>query len=80
MAYRLQVRENLLGGGKYIYEIVDSEGEVLKRRISNRVFVAATIDAEFFFRSLDLIGEGDHGRDVQQCKNQGIKPPPIAYI
>jgi len=46
---------------KFIYSIVDENGNVLSTRSSNREYVAATICGTFFFGRLDLIGKGDHG-------------------
>lgn len=47
---------------KFIYSIVDENGNVLSTRSSNREYVAATMCGTFFFGRLDLIGKGDHGR------------------
>ncbi len=50
---------------KFIYSIVDENGNVLQTRSSNREYVAATICGTFFFGRLDLIGKGDHGRYIK---------------
>jgi hypothetical protein len=53
---------------KFIYSIVDENGNVLETRSSNREYVAATICGTFFFGRLDLIGKGDHGRYMRDCQ------------
>lgn len=50
---------------KYLYSIVDENGNVLQTRSSNREYVAATICGTFFFGRLDLIGKGDHGKRMK---------------
>jgi hypothetical protein len=53
---------------KFLYSIVDENGNVLTTRSSNREYVAATICGKFFFGRLDLIGKGDHGRYMNWTK------------
>ena len=53
---------------KFIYSIVDENGNVLETRSSNREYVAATICGKFYFGRLDLIGKGDHGRYIKWTK------------
>jgi hypothetical protein len=48
-------------GPKYIYSIVDENGNVLQTRKSNNEYVAATICGKYFFGRFDLIGKGEHG-------------------
>jgi hypothetical protein len=48
-------------GAKYIYSIIDENGNVLETRSSNREYVAATCCGAYFFGRLDLIGKGEHG-------------------
>lgn len=54
---------------KFLYSIVDENGNVLETRSSNREYVAATACGTFFFGRLDLIGKGDHGRYMRDCKS-----------
>jgi len=54
---------------KYLYKVIDESGNVLITRKSNRDYVACTIDGEYFFGRLDLIGKGDHGRELNVNKN-----------
>ena len=44
--------------------MVDETGKVISERKSNRVYVAATTDGKYYFGRLDLIGKGDHGKDI----------------
>lgn len=55
--------------GRFFYEIIDQQGNVLATRSSNREYVAATPDGGFFFGRLDLIGKGDHGRNLNYMIN-----------
>lgn len=52
---KLTVKETKSETGKYHYEVVDKHtGEVLSERKSNRVYVAATYDGNFFFGRVEL--------------------------
>lgn len=51
--------------GKFLYQIIDQQGNVVSDRLSNRDYIAATPDGGFFFGRLDLIGKGDHGRNLK---------------
>lgn len=55
---------------KFIYKIYDQSGKLISERNSNREYVAATICGSFFFGRIDLIGKGDHGRNLSFCKKQ----------
>ena len=74
MTYTLKVTETSNKTGKFIYEVIDKTGQVISKRTSNREYVACTIDGDFYFGRLDLIGKGDHGRRLKM----GITCP-IAY-
>lgn len=58
---------------KYLYSIVDENGNVLQTRSSNREYVAATINGGYFFGRLDLIGKGDHGQRISYCEKSIAK-------
>lgn len=63
---------------KFLYSIVDENGNVLSTRSSNREYVAATICGTFFFGRMDLIGKGEHGayiKDCQKCIDSLSKKP-----
>ena len=52
-------------GKKFLYEIINDNGEVIAKRTSNRSnYVAATMHGHYFFGRIDLIGKGDHGRSI----------------
>jgi hypothetical protein len=58
---------------KFLYSIVDENGNVLSTRSSNREYVAATKCGTFFFGRLDLIGKGDHGRFIKDITTTWAK-------
>lgn len=49
-------------GSKFLYMVVDAEGNVISKRMSARRYVACTANGEFYFGRADLIGKGEHGR------------------
>lgn len=65
---------------KYLYQVIDRDGEVLSERRSNRDYVACTVGGEYYFGRIDLIGKGDHGRSVKYWLSRGEVPPQIAYL
>lgn len=76
--YKLNVKETNRKTGKYHYTITDETGEVISERKSNRTYVAATIDGQFYFGRRDLIGKGEHGKHVKRFAAQ--EQTPIAYL
>jgi hypothetical protein len=60
--YKLIITETSNKAGKYLYQVVDQDGHIIKERRSNREYVACTVFDNFYFGRLDLIGKGDHGR------------------
>jgi hypothetical protein len=74
MNYKLKVTETNNKSGKFMYQVIDESGNVISSRSSNREYVACTIDAFYFFGRVDLIGKGDHGRNIKHGYNK-----PIAY-
>jgi hypothetical protein len=66
--YKLTKTETNVKAAKYLYQVIDENGNVLSTRQSNRDYVAATIKGHYFFGRLDLIGKGDHGRNVKEVK------------
>lgn len=79
MKYTLKVTETKNKAGKFHYQVVDETGKVLSERKSNREYAACTINGSFYFGRLDLIGKGDHGRQVKWCAEQNKETTPIAY-
>lgn len=79
MTYKLNIKETGNKAGKFHYTITDEAGTIISERKSNREYVAATINGQFYFGRLDLIGKGDHGKQIKWCISQGKEPVPIAY-
>lgn len=77
--YTLEVKETGKKSGKYQYTVIDDTGKVLSTRSSNREYVACTINGQYYFGRLDLIGKGEHGRTNKFCAMEGIPETPIAY-
>ena len=78
MTYKLIVKETGNKAGKFHYTITDEAGNIISERKSNREYVAATINGSFYFGRIDLIGKGDHGRQVKWCVENNKEPVPIA--
>lgn len=58
-------------GKKFLYEVKDEQGHLYAKRLSKRDnFVACTLDGNFFFGRIDLIGKGDH--NIMVTKYQDI--------
>lgn len=52
----------------YRYEVVNKEtGEIRSSRCSKRDYVAATLEGDYYFGRLDLIGGGDYGRSIKHA-------------
>lgn len=49
-------------GKKYLYEVKDDNGNVVSKRTSTRNYVACSVNGEFYFGRLDLVGKGDYGK------------------
>lgn len=52
-------------GDTFIYEVTNENGTLTARRVSKRDFVACTACGVFFFRRLDLVGKGEHGKVIK---------------
>lgn len=65
MNYTINRKETGRKSGKFTYQVIDENGAIMLERNSNREYVACTADGRFFFGRLDLIGKGDHGRDIK---------------
>ncbi len=79
MNYELKVTETGRKGGKFHYQVIDETGKVISERKSNREYVACTINGAFYFGRLDLIGKGDHGKDVKYQVANNLPQAQIAY-
>lgn len=84
MKYFLHKKETGSKAARFHYTIKDETGAIISDRKSNREYVAATINGQFYFGRIDLIGKGDHGKTVKfaEAKNpdtlDGVKN--IAYL
>jgi hypothetical protein len=70
MKYTLKKTETTRKAGKFFYEVMDENGNIISTRSSNREYNACTINGEFFFGRVDLIGKGDHGRMLKYYKGE----------
>lgn len=78
MEYTLEVTETKNKAGIFHYKVLDETGALISERKSNREYVACTIDGEFYFGRLDLIGKGMHGRGLKRITS-AKQIVPIAY-
>lgn len=65
MNYELKVTETKNKSGKFHYQVIDENGNVISERKSNREYVACTSGSGFYFGRLDLIGKGEHGTAIK---------------
>ena len=63
--YRLTKTE--LKNGKFLYEVKDENNNTISKRTSTRHYAACTIDGQFYFGRVDLIGKGMHGQLLNQA-------------
>lgn len=62
-------------GKKFLYEVKDEQGHLYAKRLSTRDnFVACTLDGNFFFGRIDLIGKADHGKMVTSYQEIILQP------
>jgi hypothetical protein len=66
-------------GKKYEYQVIDADSKaIVSKRTSAREYVACTADGSFYFGRLDLIGKGDHGKQLSWV-NKILSNPEKAY-
>ena len=66
MSYTLKVTETGNKAAKFHYQVINDEtGEVVSQRKSNNDYVACTINGQFYFGRLNLIGKGEHGNQLK---------------
>lgn len=66
-------------GKKYEYQVIDVDSKaIVSKRTSAREYVACTADGSFYFGRLDLIGKGDHGKQLSWV-NKILSNPEKAY-
>lgn len=71
MKYTLNVKETGNKAAAFHYTVTDENGTVISERKSNRVYVACTADGSFYFGRVDLIGGGDHGKQIKYAQGWG---------
>ena len=69
MNYQLKVTETKNKAGKFHYQVIDENGNIISERKSNREYVACSINGAYYFGRLDLINKGDHKRYRDNWKN-----------
>jgi hypothetical protein len=72
MTHQLIVKETNNKNQKYHYQVVDESGNIISERRSNREYVACTIDGNYYYGRLDLVGKGEY-------RKYGLSTP-IAYL
>ena len=66
-------------GKKYEYQVIDADSKaIVSKRTSAREYVACTADGSFYFGRLDLIGKGDHGKQLSHV-TEILANPEKAY-
>ena len=60
-------------GSNFVYTVTKN-GEIVSQRVSKRDYIACTIDGDFYFGRLDLIGKGDHGRLIKRYQDVKANP------
>ena len=71
MTYKLNVKETGNKTARLHYTVTDESGNIISERKSDRWYVACTIDGSFYFGRLDLIGKGDHGKQIKWAQGYG---------
>ena len=66
MTYKLTKTETGNKSARFHYVVTDEAGNIISERKSDRDYVACTINGQFYFGRLDLIGKGDHGEQLKQ--------------
>ena len=79
MTYTLNVKETGNKAAKFHYTITDEAGNIISERKSSREYAAATINGQYYFGRLDLIGKGDHGKQIKWCMENNRQVVPVAY-
>ena len=57
-------------GKKFEYQVIHAESKaIVSKRTSARDYVACVADGSYYFGRLDLIGKGDHGKQLTPPNN-----------
>lgn len=66
-------------GKKFEYQVIHAESKaIVSKRTSTRDYVACVADGSYYFGRLDLIGKGDHGKQLSWV-NKILSNPEKAY-
>ena len=66
-------------GKKFEYQVIDTESKaIVSKRTSARDYVSCVADGSYYFGRLDLIGKGDHGKQLSWV-NKILSNPEKAY-
>ena len=66
-------------GKKFEYQVIPAESKaIVSKRTSARDYVACVADGSYYFGRLDLIGKGDHGKQLSWV-NKILSNPEKAY-
>lgn len=67
--------------GRFLYEVVNRKtGKVRSQRITSRKCEAATLDGDYYFGRLDLVGKSSHGRACRFYTDQGDAIPETLQV
>lgn len=66
-------------GKKFLYQVKDENENVISKRLSTREYVACTVNGEFYFGRLDLVGKGDYSRALA-CAQKYAKYSTLQYM
>lgn len=80
MSYTLHKKETGNKVAKYHYKVLDEKGNVISERKSNREYVACTINGQYYFGRIHLIGKGNHGWQIKWNAEEKKEDVPIAYL
>jgi hypothetical protein len=69
--YTLTKKDTGHKSGRFVYTVTDETGAVISTRKSDREYAACTADGSFYFGRLDLIGGGDHGKQIKFAQGWG---------
>lgn len=63
------IKTQRVGAPKAIYQVVDDSGKVISQRVSAREYVACSINGDYYFGRMDLVGKGEYAYMLQRAKN-----------
>lgn len=72
MEHTYKLIANQYGKNKTIYRVIDETGKEISHRVSAREYVACTINGEYYFGRLDLIGKGEHGQMLSRIEDYKV--------